>query len=309
MTETTIDPPATPDSAVDTADYQSIWGYLRELEFRQGFLVVDGVRTRYAEAGSPDKPHAILLHGTGGHWETFAPNLAALSEHYHCLAVDLVGNGFSDKPDHDYEIAVYVRHITAVMDRFGMDKAHFIGMSLGAWVSAAVAVAHPGRVDKLILMSPAGLIATASNMARIRAERTAAVANPTWESIHKVFEHLIADESRRLPDLIALRQAIYRREDTRTSIEHLLILQDATARDRNLIPEEKWASITAPTMIVASGKDHGEYQSTARTVARLIPNSEIFEMADVRHWPHFEDPDSFNPAALTFLAKSGQADE
>ncbi|WP_330256196.1 alpha/beta hydrolase [Nocardia sp. NBC_00565] len=308
MTETTTAAPATPDSVVGTVDYQSIWGYLRELEFRQGFLVVDNVRTRYAEAGSPDKPHAILLHGTGGHWETFAPNLAALSEHYHCVAVDLVGNGFSDKPDYDYEIAVYVRQIVAVMDRFGMDKAHFIGMSLGAWVSAAVAVEHPTRVHKLILMSPAGLVATASNMARIRAERTAAVENPTWESIHKVFEHLIADESRRLPDLIALRQAIYRREDTRASIEHLLILQDAAARDRNLIPEQKWATITAPTMIVASGKDHGEYQSTARTVARLIPNSEIFEMADVRHWPHFEDPDSFNPAALTFLAKSAQAD-
>ncbi|MGH3891644.1 MAG: alpha/beta fold hydrolase [Rhodococcus qingshengii] len=303
MTETTIDSPTTPDTEVGNENYQSIWGYLRELEFRQGFLDVDGVRTRYVEAGSPDKPHVILLHGTGGHWETFAPNLSALSEHYHCIAIDLVGNGFSDKPDYDYEIAVYVRQILAVLDLFGISKSHLIGMSLGAWVSAAVAVEHPSRVDKLILMSPAGLVATASNMARIRAERTTAVENPTWESIHRVFEHLIADESRRLPDLIALRQAIYRREDTRTSIEHLLILQDADARDRNLIPEDKWATIAAPTMIVASGKDHGEYQSTARTVARLIPESEIFEMTEVRHWPHFEDPASFNPAALEFLGR------
>lgn len=303
MTETTTPHQAAPELGVDRDDYQSIWGYLRELEFRQGFLDIDGVRTRYAEAGSPGKPHAILLHGTGGHWETFAPNLAALSEHYHCVALDLVGNGFSDKPDYDYEIGVYVRQVLAVMDRFAMDKAHFIGMSLGAWVSAAVAVDHPGRVGKLVLMSPAGLIATASNMARIRAERTAAVENPTWESIHKVFEHLIADEARRLPDLIALRQAIYRRADTRASIEHLLILQDPAARERNLIPEEKWATITAPTMIVASGRDHGEYQSTARTIDRLIPDSEVFEMPDVRHWPHFEDPAAFNPAALRFLGK------
>lgn len=307
MTETTIDSPTTPGTEVKDENYQSIWGYLRELEFRQGFLDVDGVRTRYAEAGSSNKPHVIMLHGTGGHWETFASNLSALSEHYHCIAVDLIGNGFSDKPDYDYEIAVYVRQVLAVLDLFGIAKSHFIGMSLGAWVSAAVAVEHSSRVDKLILMSPAGLVATASNMARIRAERTAAVENPTWESIHKVFEHLIADEARRLPDLIALRQAIYQREDTRTSIEHLLILQDADARDRNLIPEEKWATITAPTMIVASGKDHGEYQSTARTVARLIPESEIFEMADVRHWPHFEDPASFNPAALEFLGRGMSA--
>jgi len=300
MTETTV---ATSAPTIDTENYRSIWGYLRELEFRQGFVEVAGVRTRYAEAGSPDKPHAILLHGTGGHWETFAPNLAELSEHFHCVAIDMVGNGFSEKPDYDYEIAVYVRQILAVMDHFGMNKAHFIGMSLGAWVSAAVAVEHPDRVTKLILMSPAGLIATASNMARIRAERTEAVNNPSWESIHKVFEHLIADESNRLPDLVALRQAIYQRDDTRESIDHLLILQDAEARDRNLIPEEKWATITAPTMVVASGKDHGEYQSTARTVARVIPNSEVFEMAEVRHWPHFEDPESFNPAAVAFLTR------
>ncbi|MBA4022651.1 MAG: alpha/beta hydrolase [Gordonia sp.] len=298
MTETVISAPA-----ADTDEYRSIWSHLRELEFRQGFVDIDGVRTRFAEAGSPDKPHAILLHGTGGHWETFAPNLGPLSKDYHCVAIDMVGNGFSDKPDYDYEIAVYVKQILGVMEHFGMEKAHFIGMSLGAWVSAAIAVEHPERVDKVILMSPAGLIATASNMARIRAERTEAVNNPSWESLHKVFAHLIADESNRLPDLIALRQAIYRRDDTRTTIDHLLILQEAEARDRNLIPEEKWATIAAPTMVVASGKDDGEYQSTAHIVAGLIPNAEVFQMAAVRHWPHFEDPAAFNPAALEFLRR------
>jgi 2-hydroxy-6-oxonona-2,4-dienedioate hydrolase len=303
MSETTTLSTPTAVTAPEPTDYRSIWGYLRELEFRQGFVELDGVRTRYAEAGSPDLPHAILLHGTGGHWETFAPNLAALSEQFHCIAIDMVGNGFSDKPDYDYEIAVYVRQVVAVLDHFGIDKAHFVGMSLGAWVSAATAVAHPERVDKLILMSPAGLVATASNMARIRTERTAAVQDPSWASIHKVFEHLIADEANRLPDLIALRQAIYRRDDTRETIDHLLILQDADARDRNLIPEEKWAGINAPTLVVASGQDHGEYQSTARTVARLIPAAEVFEMPSVRHWPHFEDPASFNAAAVAFLAR------
>ncbi|MDH3047291.1 alpha/beta fold hydrolase [Gordonia alkanivorans] len=284
-------------------EYRSIWTFLRELEFRQGFADIDGVRTRFAEAGAADKPHAILLHGTGGHWETFAPNLGALSENFHCVAIDMVGNGFSDKPDYDYEISVYVKQILGVMDYFGMASAHFIGMSLGAWVSAAMAVEHPDRVDKVILMSPAGLIATASNMARIRSERTAAVNNPTWDSIHAVFEHLIADEANRIPDLVALRQAIYRRDDTRATIEHLLILQDADARERNLIAPQMWQTIKAPTMVVASGKDHGEYQSTARTVADLIPDSTVFEMASVRHWPHFEDPAAFNPAAVEFLTR------
>jgi 2-hydroxy-6-oxonona-2,4-dienedioate hydrolase len=302
MTET-----VTSGAVIDTEDYRSIWMYLKELEFRQGFIDVavhgSRVRTRYAEAGRPDKPHAILLHGTGGHWETFAPNLAALSEHFHCVAIDMVGNGFSDKPDYDYEIAVYVEHVLGVMDHFGMARANFVAMSLGAWVASTIAVHHPDRVSKVILMSPAGKEAAASNMARIRAERTKAVNEPTWESLHAVFAHLIADESNRLPDLIGLRRAIYQRDDTRESIDHLLILQDAAVRDRNLIPEDEWKSITAPVMVVASGRDHGVYQETATSIARLIPHAEVFEMPDVRHWPHFEDPEAFNSAAVSFLAR------
>ena len=107
-------------------------------------------------------------------------------------------------------------------------------------------------------------------MARIRAERTAAVENPTWESIKAMFDHV-------------------------------LILQDTEARERNLIKEEQWAEIAAPTLVVASGKDHSEYMNTAQQVARLIPDAEVVEMAQVRHWPAFEDPETFNTAALRFL--------
>jgi 2-hydroxy-6-oxonona-2,4-dienedioate hydrolase len=285
----------------EQAEYRSLWTWLRDVDFRQTFVDVEGVRTRVVEAGRPDFPALVLLHGTGGHWETFAPNLGPLSEHFHCLAIDMIGNGFTDKPDYDYEVAVYVRHVLKTMDLFEMQRASFIGMSLGAWVASRIAVDHPDRMDRLVLMSPAGLVATASNMARIRAERTKAVEDPSWASIKAVFEHLIADERNRIPDIIALRQAIYRLPETRTTIDHLLVLQDPQARERNLIPEHEWATIAAPTLVVASGKDHGEYQSTAHRVAELIPNSEVFGMPAVRHWPHFEDPESFNDAALKFL--------
>src|SRR5690606_152323 len=136
----------------------------------------------------------------------------------------MIGNGFTDKPDYDYEISVYVAHVRGVMKQLQVERAHFIGMSLGAWISAKIAQQHPEIVDKVILMSPAGLIATQDNMARIRAERTAAVENPDWGSIKAMFNHLIADEENRLPDLVGLRQAIYRRPDTRATIDHLLAL-------------------------------------------------------------------------------------
>jgi pimeloyl-ACP methyl ester carboxylesterase len=281
--------------------YRSLWTSLREVSFRQGWIDVDGISTRFAESGSHDLPPLVMLHGTGGHWETFAPNLGPLSKHFRCIAFDMVGNGFSDKPDYDYEIDVYARHVLGVMDAFGVTRASIVGMSLGAWVAARVALDHPERVDKIVLMSPAGLVATATNMARIRAERTRAVDDPSWESIKAMFDHLIADERNRIPDVIALRQAIYQLPETRKVIDHVLILQDPEARDRNLLTEQQWSSIQAPALVVASGQDHGEYQNTAQRVARLIPRAEVFEMPDVRHWPHFEDPEAFNEAAIRFL--------
>jgi 2-hydroxy-6-oxonona-2,4-dienedioate hydrolase len=282
-------------------EYRSLWTLLREVEFCQRRIDVGGVSTRVVEAGDPAGPAVILLHGTGGHWEAYAANLGPLSQHFHCIAIDMVGNGFTDKPDYDYEIGVYVGHVTGVLDALGVPTASFIGMSLGSWVAARFALDHPERTGKLILQSPAGLIATAENMARIRAERTRAVEDPSWDSIKAMFDHLIADEANRIPDLIALRQAIYRLPETRQAIDHVLILQDPDARERNLLAPEQWSSIKAATLVVASGKDHGEYQSTARQVARLIPNAEVLEMPAVRHWPAFEDPAAFNAAALRFL--------
>jgi len=281
----------------------SIWQSLCEVAFEQRYLDVDGLRTRIATAGPEDGVPVVMLHGTGGHWETFSTTIGPFSETYRCVAVDMVGNGFTDKPDRPYEIAFYVDHVLGVMDALGIKRAHLVGMSLGAWVAARIAVSWPERLRRLILMSPAGLIATQSNMARIRAERTRAVNNPDWDSISAIFEHLIASDLRRLPDLIALRQIIYRRDDTRATIDHLLALQDPEIRPRNLIAADEWRNIHAPTLVVASGADHGEYQTTARQVAQLIPHAEVLEMPKVRHWPHFEDPDTFNSAARVFLGR------
>lgn len=284
--------------------YRSIWSELKDVAFTQTWIDAGGVRTRYAEGGRSDAPVVVMLHGTGGHWETWAANIGPLSEHFRCLALDMVGNGFSDKPSVDYEIPVYVEHVRNFMRATGVSRASLIGTSLGSWLAARLAVQHPAEVEKLILNSPAGLIGTRSNMDRIRSERTAAVDDPSWDSIRAMFVNLIAEERNRAPDLIALRQAIYRLPEMREAIGRILVLQDPETRQRNLLSEEEWAAIGAPALVVASGRDHNEYENTARRVQRLIPGAELLEMPDSRHWPHFEQPDIFNEAAIRFLRAS-----
>src|ERR1700682_3281308 len=125
--------------------------------FAQGGAARPALPPRHAEAGRPDAPAVMMLHGTGGHWETFAANLGPLSRHFRCVALDMVGNGFSANPNRDYELPVYVDHLCAVMDELGIARASLIGVSLGSWVAARLALDHPDRVDKLILLSTSGL--------------------------------------------------------------------------------------------------------------------------------------------------------
>jgi pimeloyl-ACP methyl ester carboxylesterase len=187
------------------------------------------------------------------------------------------------------------------MGVLGVPRASFVGVSLGSWVAARIAHDHPEAVDRLVFLATAGLIATRSNMDRIRTERTKAVDDPSWASISAMFEHLIADPANRIDDLIALRQAVYRLPEMRRALQHVLVLQDPEVRDRNLLTEDEWRTIQAPAFVVASGKDHNEYENTSRRVAALMPHARLFEMPEVRHWPHFEDPTTFNAASLAFL--------
>lgn len=285
----------------ETREYRSLWKHLMEVPFTQGFVDAGGVRTRYIQAGPKDAPALVMLHGTAGSWECFAANLGPLSQHFNCLAVDMVGSGFSDKPDYDYEIPAYVSHVLAFMEAMGVGRASFIGVSLGAWVATKLAVEHPDKVDKLILLAPTGMIVNSETMGDIRGRRTAAVENPTWEAIKGIFSNLIYDEANRIPDLVAVRQAIYRKPGAKQAMLHVLCLQDPEIRTRNLISDDDWRSIKAPTLLVAAPDDKPDYYQTALAVAGLIPTSEILEMNRVKHWGQFEEPEVFNPAAEAFL--------
>lgn len=282
-------------------EHRSIWTHMMRTPFRQDWVEAGGINTRYVQAGKPDAPALIMLHGTAGSWEGFCANIPAHAEHFNCYAIDMIGSGFSSRPDIDYEIPNYVDHVRAFMDAVGIERASFMGTSLGAWVVARFALQYPARTDKIELLSAAGLFANASNMTRIRNVRSAAVSDPSWSNIKPIFDHLLQKEGSRIPDIIAVRQAVYRQPDMLKTMQHILCLQDPDIRPRNLISEDEWRSIQAPALITGSLADKDEYLETAQRVAKLIPNATYLPMEGVGHWPQFEDPDTFNAASIAFL--------
>jgi 2-hydroxy-6-oxonona-2,4-dienedioate hydrolase len=283
------------------ATYRSVWRSLVNTDFRQGHVRAAGLGTRYVEAGSPADPAVIMLHGTGGHWETFSANIPVLAASFRCLALDMVGCGFTDRPDRPYEIGGYVDHVLAFMDVMGVATASVIGVSLGSWVAARLAVRAPDRVDKLILNSPAGLLPlSASASAALDARRDVA-ADPSWDNTEQVLAHLFYDRRALTDDIIAVRQQVYRRPDASSLSGRTLTLFDPEVRRRNLLTPDEWASISAPTLIIAHVDAPDDYLTTGRAIAELMPAATVADVPRAGHWPHFEQADVFNAIAADFL--------
>jgi pimeloyl-ACP methyl ester carboxylesterase len=285
----------------DGTAHRSVWTHMIRTPFRQDYIDAGGVRTRYVQAGPADAPALIMLHGTAGTWEGFCANVPAHAEHFNCYAIDMVGSGFSSKPDVDYEIPVYVEHVRNFMKAVGLKKASFIGVSLGAWIASKLAIDHPEMVDKLVLLAASGLFANKSAMGDIRARRGKAVEDPSWENIKAIFTSLILDERNRIADIVAVRQASYRQPEMKRAMEHVLCLQDPDIRPRNLIPEEDWKKITAPALVIAAPDDKDVFYQTALQVSKLMPNAQMIEKKGVAHWAHFEEPEFFNRVSIEFL--------
>lgn len=282
-------------------DFASLWSDLRGAAFSQGYIDANGVKTRYLSSGSPDKPLLILIHGTGGHAECYSRNLASHGEHFWTFAIDLIGHGWSGKPDCAYEISDYATHVVNVIEALGRSSAHISGESLGGWVAANIAITDPARVDRLVLNTTGGWTAHPEVMARIKELSTKAVEDPSYEFLKSRLEFLMFDTSLVNDDLIEARRAIYAQPGYKETMARILCLQEMEVRRRNMISAEEFGSIKAPTLVLWTSHDPTATPDEGKQIADLIPNSSFVVMNECGHWPQFEDPETFNRTHLDFL--------
>jgi 2-hydroxy-6-oxonona-2,4-dienedioate hydrolase len=213
----------------------------------------------------------------------------------------MVGNGLTDKPPVDLEIRVYVDHLRGFMDAMGIERASISGESLGGWVAAQFALDHPERVQKLVLNTTGGRTAFPLVMARIIELSMAAVNDPNWERIKSRLEFLMADPAHVHDDLVATRRRIYAMPGMVEAMRRNLVLQDMETRKRNLIPDDQWAKIAAPTLVLWTSHDPTAAATEGKKIADLIPGAEFVVMNGCGHWPQFEDAATFNDIHLSFL--------
>lgn len=277
----------------------TIWTELTGTAFETSYAPVNGARTRVLRAGEGEP--VVMLHGTSGHLEAFVRNVPAFSDHFEVHALDMLGHGYTENTGGDLRIARYVQHVLDYLDSRGIERAHFIGESLGGWVAGRLAADHPERVARLVLVAPGGTVANPEVMDRIRTSTKAAVSSDDRELTRQRLELLMHDAANVSDELVDVRHTIYHRPEFVAGIDHLLCLQNMDNRVADLLNTEQMARIAAPTLIVWGAENPFGDVPEAQRMRESIHGSTLEIFSECGHWPQHEHSDRFNELALKFL--------
>ena len=299
--ERAIDPSPTGAPQTDPAGPpKGIWSSLLGADFSITHRQIGKWNTRVLETGTGDEL-LILLPGTGGHLEAYSRNVAKLGSQFRVVAYDWPGHGFTSLAEADLELPVYLEHLDGVIDSLGAESAHLCGESLGGWVAAKYAAAHPERVRRMVLNTPGGTMSAPEVMARIRELSQAAADDPSEQRIRTRLEWLMADPASVTDELVAIRQAIYSQPGFSQSMRHILCLQDPVVRERNLITDAELAAIQAETLVVWTSDDPSGPAAAGLRMAERIPAARFALIEQAGHWPQWEQSAVFNELVAEFL--------
>ena len=277
----------------------SIWGELADLDHEVRHVEVHGVRTRVLRAGSG--PDLVLLHGTGGHLEAYARDIAGLAEDFTVTAYDMVGHGWSALPDRPYTTDVLSDHLVGLLDALGIERAHLSGESLGGWVAAWTAAYQPDRVDRLVLNTPGNIANKPEVMARMRDSTLAAVLDPSDATVRRRVEFLFHHTDMVTDELVVLRRAVYSRPGFEQAIRNTLVLQDPMVR-KDFAWDPGWVGrIVAPTLLLWTDHDPTGGLDEAELLLDWLPDARLHVITDAGHWPQWEKPAEFLAAHREFL--------
>lgn len=269
-------------------------------DFSVRHLDVAGWSTRVLEAGAGAP--LILLPGTGGHLEAYAQNIGYFAARgYRVVAYDYPGHGYTTHATTDLELGHYVAHLDALLDALDIPRAHLNGESLGGWVAVKYAVAHPDRVQRMVLNTPGGAMSRPEVMERLRSLSQHAADEPSEANIRARLEWLMADNATVTDELVAVRRTIYSREGFATSMRHILCLQQPEVRARNVITDDELAGLDIPTLVVWTSDDPSGPAKTGMHIAEVLPHGRFELISGAGHWPQWEQADKFNHLVDSFL--------
>ncbi|HEX4478266.1 MAG TPA: alpha/beta hydrolase [Polyangiaceae bacterium] len=271
---------------------------------KRGIANADGVELAYSVEGTADDS-ILLIMGLGGRaadWGTRFP--ALLAERYRVIRLDNRGVGASPPAPGGYVLDDLARDATRVLDAVGVARAHVMGISMGGMISQLVALNHPERVNKLVLLSTHfgghSLVPPHPDAMRLFDQEEFVKRGKDPLAMMRFTLSVITAPGfiERTPE--ALNEILRNVEKEPTSQRAFLAqVQAIIGSDRS----ERVTHITQPTMVVHGDEDKLIPFENGKRLGDAIPGAKFARLAGVGHMPMFEATNELARLVLDFLGK------
>ena len=256
------------------------------------------------DTGGDDKPVLLLLHGLSGRWQNWLLTIPRFMATHRCLAPDLPGFGSSSLDGGEVSIRTYASVVDGLCRELGIDRAVVVGSSMGGFIGAELALSFPTRVDRLVLVSAAGL-----SIEHVQREPLLAFAR----ALSLLSKQSVATYARlvRRPRLRRAALQVFVRYPERLSLPLSWELVQGSGKPgfvhaldalTSYSLRDRLREISVPVLIVWGENDLLVPVGDARRFQRLIGENAarvIFE--DCGHTPMIERPSRFNEVLGAFL--------
>lgn len=261
------------------------------------FTTGDGVRIAYRTDGPADQPVLILANSIATTLHMWDEQIPELSKHFRIIRYDYRGHGGSDVPAGAYSDGRLGRDVLELMDHLGIERAHFMGLSLGGFIGQWLAIHAPERIDRLVLANTASHLGPADYFDTAIAKVLAA---PDMRETAEGFLRNWFPTA-----MIEANGPIIRkfRKDLLDTPRQGLAGLFAAVRDADL--RRTIALIQSPTLVIGGEFDTVTSYAMSEAIAAGIPGARLKGFPAV-HLTNIEFPKEFVEEVLAFL-KSNQA--
>jgi 3-oxoadipate enol-lactonase len=261
-------------------------------------LIRIGDRSIYYDLLGPETGPVVCfshsLSSDGGIWSEQIPPL--LAEGWQVLRLDMRGHGGSDPVSGDYSMTELANDVVLVLNLLGFAKVHYIGLSIGGMIAQTFAIEHGDRLLSLMLCGTSPAAVPGGNdlwEPRFEALKRAGSVEPLADAtMERWFTE--AFKPRRPGRWKQIRATIA----CTTPAGYL----GGAAAIINFNVLSKLPSVNTPTLVVCGDNDAGTPPAGNKKIAELIPGARYQEIADARHVPNVEHPDTFNRIMVDWLS-------
>jgi esterase len=266
---------------------------------------VGRMRLHYLDWGNKQLPTMLFLHGGALTAHTWDLVCLALRDEYHCIALDQRGHGDSDwAHDADYSIGAQLQDTKGFVDKLGLDRFILVGMSLGAINSLAFAIAHPERLDALVIID-AGPEVRRTGSSRIRDFVNEVQETVTVEAI---IEKALKFNPRRDPKILrrSLMHNLRQQPDGTWKWKYDTRRFKALGEDSHRAERAKLADglsrIACPTLIVRGGDSDVFHEEDGVRLAQRLPDGRFVTVPRAGHTVQGDNPKDLVAELRRFLA-------